>query len=83
MGLKKFRPEFELFHEEENINTIANYVYVSDCKIIEENIIEHQSVSHGNPEKFNEVVQREFEFKGDTLFLSPLNLEGQKQGIKN
>lgn len=79
LGLKNYRSEFELFHITENRRTIANYVYVSKCKIIDGNIIEHQRVSHGNPEKFNEVVQRGFKFIGDTLILSPLNLDGQKQ----
>lgn len=74
---KKFRQEFELFGK--NANTLANYVYVSNCKILDGNIIEHQRVSHGNPERFNEIAQRKFEFKGDTLILSPLELEAQKQ----
>lgn len=79
LGLKNYKPEFELFNVIENQSTTANYVYVSNCKIIDGNIIEHQRVSHGNPEKFNEIVQRGFKFIGDTLILSPLNLEGQEQ----
>ena len=75
----KFRPEFELFSPKENRSSLANYVYVSNCRILHGNVIEHARLSHGNPEKYNEVVQRAFEFIGDTLILSPLNLEGQNQ----
>ena len=78
LSIRNFRPEFELFHAEEGRSTIANYVYISNCKIIDGIIIEHQRLSHGNPQKFEEVVQIGFEFSGDTLILSPLNFEGQK-----
>lgn len=76
---KNYRSKFEIFSSESGDVTLANYVYVSECRILDRNIIEHQRVSHGNPEKFNEIVQRGFEFIGDTLILSPLNLEGQNQ----
>jgi hypothetical protein len=79
LNQKKYRPEFELFSEKDHRYSLANYVYVSKCRILEGNVIEHARVSHGNPEKFNEVVRRAFEFKSDTLILSPLNLEGQNQ----
>ena len=51
----------------------------TSAKIIYGNIIEHKRVSHGNPQEFNEVFRRAFEFIGDTLVSSPLHLEGQKQ----
>ena len=72
-------PELELFSPSEKRYTPANYVYVANCRILDGSIIEHARISHGDPMKFNEVVQREFEFVGDTLILSPLNLEGQHQ----
>ena len=52
----KFRPEFEMFSKENNDYTLANYVYVSNCRIVDGIIIEHARLSHGNPEKFNDVV---------------------------
>ena len=75
----KYRSEFEIFSLETSKPSLANYVYVSNCRILDGNVIEHARLSHGNPEKFDEVVQRGFEFIGDTLILFPLNLEGQNQ----
>ena len=64
---------------EKNIVTLANYVYVANCRILDGNVIEHARLSHGNPARFHEIVQRRFEFDGDTLILYPLNLESKDQ----
>lgn len=51
----------------------SNYVYTASCGIIEEEqIIEHHRLSHTFPQDWGAVVQRKFEFKGDTLFLMPV-----------
>lgn len=51
----------------------SNYVYMANCKILEkEQIIEHHRLSHTYPFDWGVVVQRQFEFSGDTLILMPV-----------
>lgn len=48
-----------------------SYVYLAKYTVLEnENIIEHARISHSNPNEWNTLVQRGFEFKGDTLILT-------------
>lgn len=54
----------------------SNYVYTANCKIIaEQQIIEHHRLAHTYPFDWDVTVLRKFEFKGDTLFLSPVEPE--------
>ena len=76
---KMYKSEFEVFSKKDSFLTLSSYVYVANCRILEGNIIEHARLSHGNPERFNDVVQRAFRFHGDTLILSPLNLDDQSE----
>jgi len=51
----------------------SNYVYTANCVILEdEQIIEHHRLSHTYPYDWGVVVQRRFEFSGDTLILMPV-----------
>lgn len=51
----------------------SNYVYIANCVIIEdEQIIEHHRLSHIYPSDWGTIVQRRFEFSGDTLILMPV-----------
>lgn len=51
----------------------SNYVYMANCKILEdESIIEHHRISHTYPFDWGVVVQRRFDFIGDTLVLMPV-----------
>lgn len=50
-----------------------SYVYFGKYSIDRENgIVEHARISHSNPGMWNEVVERRFSFKGDTLILQPV-----------
>jgi hypothetical protein len=51
----------------------SSYVYMANCNILEdEQVIEHQRISHTYPFDWGVTVQRKFRFEGDTLFLSPV-----------
>ncbi|MEM9918644.1 MAG: lipocalin-like domain-containing protein [Bacteroidota bacterium] len=51
----------------------SNYVYVANSRVLEDQqIVEHERLSHTFPEEWHQVVQRRYEFKGDTLKLSPV-----------
>ena len=51
----------------------ANYVYTANCVVLEDQqIIEHHRLAHTYPFDWGVVVQRRFEFKGDTLILMPV-----------
>lgn len=51
----------------------SNYVYMANCKILQdESIIEHHRISHTYPFDWDVVVQRRFDFIGDTLVLMPV-----------
>jgi hypothetical protein len=59
----------------------SNYIYFANYSINEEeSIIEHNRVSHSNPELWNESVKRKYTFKGDTLTLEPL--EASRAGTR-
>jgi hypothetical protein len=47
------------------------------------NIIEHTRIVHSNPGDWGEVVQRKFEFKGDTLILAPIEFNLRLKWLKN
>ncbi len=73
------RPLYEAFSAKDSISTLANYVYTAKCRILEGDIIEHQKLSHGNPEYFTETVQRKFEINQDTLYLYPISEIGKRR----
>ncbi len=56
---------------EELKHRTQSYVYFAKYTIFEdEKTIEHARISHSNPNLWNIVVKRWFEFKGDTLILT-------------
>jgi len=53
-----------------------SYVYFAKYSVDErKGIVEHARISHSNPGSWNEVVQRKYTFRGDTLILQPLEQE--------
>ena len=49
-----------------------SYVYVAKYTVYEdESVVQHARISHSNPGEWNAVVRRRYQFKGDTLILSP------------
>jgi len=51
----------------------SDYWYLGKYRVLEkEKIIEHTRTMHSDPNDWNKVVQRKYEFKGDTLVLSPI-----------
>jgi len=53
-----------------------SYVYFAKYSVDEEqSVVKHARISHSNPGQWNEVVQRRFNFSGDTLTLQPLEEE--------
>ena len=60
-----------------------NFVYFGKYKVNEvDKIVEHYIESHSNPDAWGTIAKRGYEFKADTLILSPLNTEtGNKTRI--
>lgn len=54
----------------------ASFTYFALCNITERNSIEHHRLSSNNPREWGTTIQRDFEFKGDTLILTANELIG-------
>ncbi len=50
-----------------------SYVYFAKYSVdTKKGIVQHARISHSNPKDWNEVVERRYSFKGDTLLLQPV-----------
>lgn len=58
-----------------------NFVYFANYSV-HENIVEHTVQSCTEPVNIGKVLKREFEFKGDTLLLTPITPEGKKSRLR-
>ena len=61
------------FTKEDLRHLANNFVYFGKYKVLEKNrIIEHHIESSNNPGRWGTIAKRKYQFKGDTLILSPL-----------
>jgi len=54
----------------------ASFDYFANCSITDSNIIEHHRVSSNHPDEWGTIIERSFEFRGDTLILTAKELIG-------
>jgi hypothetical protein len=84
MGVQINRKGYKDFDVSKNIDSLdmknlkdlaklyrSNFTYMAEYKITGTNTIEHKKFSATNPMDWGTTVTREFEFKGDTLILTP------------
>lgn len=67
-----------------DLNWLAqNHWYMAKYTVDKiEKIVQHERIAHVNPSSWNQVVKRKYEFIGDTLILSPLELNLRFKWIK-
>ena len=60
-----------------------NYNYFGTYTVdIDDQIINHNRISHSNPKDWHTSVKRRFEFNGDTLVIKPVEKENAKLRLK-
>ena len=61
----------------------GSYVYFAKYAVDEnEKTVQHARISHSNPNDWNEVVKRWYDFRGDTLILSPMEQQNSSLRLK-
>jgi hypothetical protein len=68
---------------EELQHRTQSYVYFAKYKVLaDEHKVEHARISHSNPNLWNAIVQRWFEFSGDTLILKTVENKNSPLRVK-
>jgi hypothetical protein len=61
----------------------GSYFYIGKYKIdTENNIVTHKRLAHSNPNDWNKTVERRFQFKGDTLIITPVEAKNASLRLK-
>ncbi len=68
---------------EELRHRTQSYVYFAKYTINEKNqVVEHARISHSNPNEWNKVVKRKYEFSSDTLILTTIGRKNTELRVK-
>ncbi len=60
-----------------------SYFYMGKYKVdTAKNIVKHTRIAHSNPNDWDITVERRFEFKGDTLIISPVEKKNASLRLK-